>query len=1070
MNQKLRLLMMTLLCAVVSIAWGAVTTTYTFTDKAWKATNNGVDANWQNGKSGNSYQTGQGVQVTTGVTGANATSPKSFTNISKIVVTYCTNSSSGVGTIKLQVGSNTEKTFSVTKPSSGGTTLKEAQFNYSTPESGAVKLTVNCTTNSIYIYSIAITDADNTPSISVSPTTINAGFEGVTNGTLSYSSNNVTVGEIVYYDDAEGANESESQQISWFHPTISNGTVTYIIDENNSNERTLYFKVKGMVNGTTPEEFLNFVYSELVTVTQAAAPSALSIPWSEDFSGTDPLSKYYISDASIKNDKYAGGVAPELMISSKGYLTAKFDLNGYSGFLTLTFKSNRFENLQVTCKDKDNDANEIAISAIENGKYAINVPQGTNTLSLTVKNTKSNDNARVDDFNLVTGKPQVSANLSYSPESFTAYLGEENVFPVLSNEYNLPITYSSSNEEIATIDTNGNITLNAAGTTTITATSEETVDYYAGEASYTLTVIDPNAPGGKNNPYTVAQARDAIDAGTGTEGVYAKGIVSKIVTPYSSQYGNISYNISDDGTEGANQLQAFRGKSYNGYNFTSENDIKVGDEVVIYGNLIKYNNSIYEFAQDNQLVSLKRAPSITVTSSNVELAYNATAGEIEYRIEYPVEGKSLSATTEANWISNISVESDKVTFVTTANEGEARTATITLAYEGAESVTVTVTQEAFQITDVFELVTSTDNLAPGDQIIIVNAGNTKALSTTQNSNNRGATSVTESNGTISVTSSSDVQVITLQKNGVLWYFNTGNGYLYAASGSNNYLRTEPTADDNGNASATISINNGVASIVFKGTNTRNILKYNSQSSLFACYEATASQDNVKIYRKVAPATPFTLTISELATDGTSYYATMSSLGNGNFKVPAGVEVSVVYLNENKKIERNPSYEEGKVFSGDGAYLVEAQSAGTYVFEPTTEAVSYGISENWLYPTFANVKVIAPDENSYFFYQLSRNAALEDNSVGFYWGKNCANGVPFSFNSDHKAYLAVPKTMFPDIQSASAITFDDNTDGINGITTGERGERGVYTLTGVRVDSKNLPKGIYIVDGKKQVVK
>ena len=128
----------------------------------------------------------------------------------------------------------------------------------------------------------------------------------------------------------------------------------------------------------------------------------------------------------------------------------------------------------------------------------------------------------------------------------------------------------------------------------------------AGTASYTLTVTDPNAPGmSADNPYTVDQARAAIDAGTGVTGVYATGIVSEIVTAYNSQFGNITYNISADGTTTADQLQAYRGKSYNGENFTSEDDIQVGDVVVIYGNLKKHKDT-YEFDANNQLVSLER--------------------------------------------------------------------------------------------------------------------------------------------------------------------------------------------------------------------------------------------------------------------------------------------------------------------------------------------------------------------------------------------------------------------------------------------------------------------------------
>lgn len=181
------------------------------------------------------------------------------------------------------------------------------------------------------------------------------------------------------------------------------------------------------------------------------------------------------------------------------------------------------------------------------------------------------------------------------------------------------VTWTSSNEGVATVGSDGTVTLVSKGTTTITATYAGVADEYQESSdTYELTVTnsDPNAPGAKDNPYTVVQARAAIDAGAGVTGVYAKGIVSEIVTAYNSQYGNISYNISDDGTTTAVQLQAYHGKSYNGENFTSANDIQVGDEVVIYGNLTLYQTSTYEFAADNQLVSLvrKEVPVVELTA------------------------------------------------------------------------------------------------------------------------------------------------------------------------------------------------------------------------------------------------------------------------------------------------------------------------------------------------------------------------------------------------------------------------------------------------------------------------
>lgn len=125
------------------------TTTYTFTSKSWGDSTN----SWTSGKDGGQLTSGQGVQVTIGASGANATCKNSFSNVSAVVVKYCTNSSKGAGTIKVTIGSVTE-TFTVSKE--GGTTLRDATFNFN-GVTGTPKIEVTCTTNSIYVNAISIT-------------------------------------------------------------------------------------------------------------------------------------------------------------------------------------------------------------------------------------------------------------------------------------------------------------------------------------------------------------------------------------------------------------------------------------------------------------------------------------------------------------------------------------------------------------------------------------------------------------------------------------------------------------------------------------------------------------------------------------------------------------------------------------------------------------------------------------------------------------------------------------------------------------------------------------------------
>jgi hypothetical protein len=96
-----------------------------------------------------------------------------------------------------------------------------------------------------------------------------------------------------------------------------------------------------------------------------------------------------------------------------------------------------------------------------------------------------------------------------------------------------------------------------------------------------------------------------------------------------------------------------------------------------------------------------------------------------------------------------------------------------------------------------------------------------------------------------------------------------------------------------------------------------------------------------------------------------------------------------------------------------------------------------------------------------FYQLSLNAAGEANSIGFYWGAE--EGIAFQ-NGAHKAYLVVPTE-----KAAKSYSFNGLVTAIHNISTvAEDAE--IYTIGGVRVSGNNLPKGIYIVNGKKMVVK
>lgn len=209
---------------------------------------------------------------------------------------------------------------------------------------------------------------------------------------------------------------------------------------------------------------------------------------------------------------------------------------------------------------------------------------------------------------------------------------------------------------------------------------------------------------------------------------------------------------------------------------------------------------------------------------------------------------------------------DENGLVTAVAEGSA---SITATADGDETITATcnITVEALE-GDWYSLVTTTGNLAEGDKVIIVNTGNNKAMSTTQNDNNRDAIDVTISDGKVFVPEDGGVQVFTLEGDDNGWYFNTGNGYIYAASSSKNWLKTETERDDN--AKAKIEISNGATSVVFQGEYTRNVLQNNG--IIFSCY-GSASQGPVDIYKlddgKPKPTISFAESVVEI-TYGDNY--------------------------------------------------------------------------------------------------------------------------------------------------------------------------------------------------------
>ena len=534
------------------------------------------------------------------------------------------------------------------------------------------------------------------------------------------------------------------------------------------------------------------------------------------------------------------------------------------------------------------------------------------------------------------GVTKEQAGLAWSEAPAEVTIGAtNNVFPTLTNPHSLPVTYTSSKEDVATIAADGTITLVGEGKTTIKAASAETANYYAGSATYELTVVSGLAEAG------LAWSTNAAE--------------------------------------------------------------------------------VYLNASDNEFPTLSNPNNLPVT--------------------YTSGTKSVATIDEST--GEITLLAPGKTTITATFAGDDN------FKEGSAQYTLTVKNKAVEGNDVFVLVEDASTLKADDEIIFVGSRTANevttyyGLSTTQNSNNRGAEIVELlSDGTVKP--NSNVQRFTLEGNASGWYFGCDAGYIYASSPSSNQLKTKTEADDN--AKATIAIEEGIATVIFQGSNTRNDLRfnYNGGTPLFACYASTSTMPKVQIFRRQTPATSVDVTI------GSTGYATLY-YSNKNLKIPSGVTAYTCKTNDGKKTIDTRSYT--SVIPAGSAVVLKA-NPGTYTFQFAATGGTPA-ADNMLCGTDKVAAPVAPGDGEYTFYKLADG----ENGLRFY---KVENGFK---NGAHKAYLAVPASVAADSYSFEL------PDGIEDITVSPALEGAtVYTLSGVRMNTNKLPAGIYIVNGKKVVIK
>ena len=284
--------------------------------------------------------------------------------------------------------------------------------------------------------------------------------------------------------------------------------------------------------------------------------------------------------------------------------------------------------------------------------------------------------------------------------------------------------------------------------------------------------------------------------------------------------------------------------------------------------LAAYTGPVASITVDPELVEVdanEHDGTLDLSYENIEVESFEDFG-IQY---YDAEGEEAE---EPDWVEVLVAEQDPsigegyvVSYYMIENEGEARTAyfkvyALDANAEWVYSNLVTISQAAYEPPFTGTTYTLATAIESGRHYIITN-GSDRAMGAQNVSNsgaqgnNRTAVEINTVDGVAQVSSADVVEFVINgpDADGNYFIYDASYdadfyGYLYAASSTANQLKTEEFLDANGNGLWSIEIaEDGVATVTAQGDHTRNMMRYNSGSSIFACY--AGGQQDIYLFMK-----------------------------------------------------------------------------------------------------------------------------------------------------------------------------------------------------------------------------
>lgn len=388
---------------------------------------------------------------------------------------------------------------------------------------------------------------------------------------------------------------------------------------------------------------------------------------------------------------------------------------------------------------------------------------------------------------------------------------------------------------------------------------------------------------------------------------------------------------------------------------------------------------------------------------------------------------------------------------------------------GMTTCQVIVTQPAANIhaTTYYKKITSSDELADGGQYVIVyTAGKKGLLASASNVHNATPADVDiEKNGTITTANAAAMTEITFEKYSTnTYHLKIGdNKYIKATSSTSSKTDLNVATGKDEYTPWVIAFDAaGNVEITSKKINNRGIMYSKSSTGSFKNYAISKRGDAgypaIQLYQKVGE-----MPIAKATGGVTTYVADFA------YVMPQHLTGHTVALAEKQDvIVTEKAFRPGEevpaftplLIKSDEDYAAEENSRNynPAVLNKTVEAYD---GENMLeYRRTAENYTNTMKNGNVYYYKL----AIKNDKVGFYWG--AADGAAFKMTKPSTAYLTVPVTT--KVQGFVLNLEEGETTGIATVVTNE--DAPIYNLQGIRMNGKNLPKGIYIQGGKKFMVK